>query len=137
MAASVASVASGTAMPYSASNALPSASISSTSVGSERQDALVEIHDEAELDRALALSTDMIGINNRDLGTFVTDLAVTARLAPKIPSEILVVAESGLSTPDDLKRLADIGVTNFLIGESLMRQRDVAAATRALLGPVR
>jgi indole-3-glycerol phosphate synthase len=102
-------------------------------------DALVEIHDETELDRALTLSPDMIGINNRDLGTFVTDLAVTARLAPKIPSEILVVAESGLSTPDDLKRLADIGVTTFLIGESLMRQRDVAAATRALLsvGPVR
>jgi len=100
-------------------------------------DALVEIHDEAELDRALALSPDMIGINNRDLSTFVTDLAVTLRLAPKVPSEILVVAESGLSTPDDMKRLADIGVTTFLIGESLMRQRDVAAATRALLSPVR
>jgi indole-3-glycerol phosphate synthase len=99
-----------------------------------RMDALVEVHDEAELDRALALGADMIGINNRDLNTFVTDLGVTLSLAPKIPSGVLVVAESGLGTPDDLRQLADIGVTTFLIGESLMRQADVAAATRALIG---
>jgi indole-3-glycerol phosphate synthase len=96
-------------------------------------DTLVEIHNEAELDRALALDAGLIGINNRDLGTFVTDLAVTLRLAPRIPKECLVVAESGLSTPADLKRLADADVTTFLIGESLMRQNDVAAATKALL----
>lgn len=99
-----------------------------------KMDALIEVHDEAELDRALALDADMIGINNRDLRTFVTDLGLTLRLAPRIPAVVLVVAESGLSTRDDLKRLADVGVTTFLIGESLMRQADVAAATRALIG---
>ena len=98
-----------------------------------RMDALVEIHDEIERNRALALGADMIGINNRDLKTFATDPAVTLRLAPGIPHEILVVSESGLSTPDDLKRVADVGVTNFLIGESLMRAPHVAAATRELL----
>jgi indole-3-glycerol phosphate synthase len=97
-------------------------------------DALVEVHDEAELERALSLDADTIGINNRDLKTFVTDLEVTRRLALRIPSQVLTVAESGLSAPDDLKRLADIGVTTFLIGESLMRQADVAGATRALIG---
>jgi indole-3-glycerol phosphate synthase len=97
-------------------------------------DALVEVHDEAELGRALALRPSMIGINNRDLKTFVTDLGVTLRLAPRIPKDILVVAESGLASPADLESLADAGVTTFLIGESLMRQRDVAAATRALIG---
>ena len=91
------------------------------------------MHNEAELDRALALGAGMIGINNRDLHSFVTDLDVTLRLAPRIPKEVLVVAESGLGTPDDLKRLADAGVTTFLIGESLMREADVAAATRHLL----
>jgi indole-3-glycerol phosphate synthase len=98
-----------------------------------RMDALVEVHDEAERDRALALGADMIGINNRDLKTFATDSAVTLRLAPGIPAGVLVVAESGLSTPDDLRHLADAGVTTFLIGESLMRAPDLAAATRALL----
>jgi indole-3-glycerol phosphate synthase len=97
-------------------------------------DVLVEVHDERDLDRALGLGADMIGINNRDLKTFVTDTAVTLRLAPKIPKDVLAVAESGLSTPEDLARLADAGVTTFLIGESLMRQTDVAAATRALIG---
>ena len=96
-------------------------------------DALVEIHNEAELERALALGADLIGINNRDLKTFVTDIAVTLRLAPQVPPGALVVAESGLSDPADLARLAAAGVSTFLIGESLMRQADVAAATRALL----
>jgi indole-3-glycerol phosphate synthase len=96
-------------------------------------DVLVEVHDEAERDRALALGVDMIGINSRDLKTFATDPGVTLRLAPGIPAGVLVVAESGLSAPDDLRRLADAGVTTFLIGESLMRATDLAAATRALL----
>jgi len=96
-------------------------------------DALVEVHNEEELDRALALDAQMVGINNRDLNTFVTDLAVTLRLAPRIPKDRLIIAESGLSSPADLKRLADAGVSTFLIGESLMRQADVAAATKTLL----
>jgi indole-3-glycerol phosphate synthase len=95
---------------------------------------LVEVHDEAELERALALGAEMIGINNRDLRTFVTDLGVTLRLLPRIPAGKLVVAESGLGTPGDLKRLADAGVTTYLIGESLMRESDVAAATARLIG---
>jgi indole-3-glycerol phosphate synthase len=99
-----------------------------------RMDVLVEVHDESERDRALALGADLIGINNRDLKTFATDPGVTLRLASRIPDDVLVVAESGLSTPDDLRRLADAGVTTFLIGEGLMRKDDVAAATRALLG---
>jgi indole-3-glycerol phosphate synthase len=97
-------------------------------------DALVEVHDETELARALALDADFIGINNRDLKTFVTDLGVTLRLAPRIPEGVLVVAESGLAAPDDIARLAEVGVTTFLVGESLMREQDVAAATRRLLG---
>ena len=97
-------------------------------------DVLVEVHDEAELERALALGADFIGINNRDLRTFVTDFGTTLRLAPRIPPDVLVVAERGINTRDDLKRLADAGVTTFLIGESLMRQADVEAATKALLG---
>ena len=97
-------------------------------------DALVEVHNEAELARAQTLGATMIGINNRDLKTFVTALDVTLRLAPGIASDTLVVAESGLGTQADLARLAAGGVTTFLIGESLMRQNDVAAATKALLG---
>lgn len=97
-------------------------------------DALVEIHDESELDRALTLKADFIGINNRDLDTFVTDPNVTVRLAPLVPKDVLVVAESGLSSPADLARLAEAGVTTFLVGESLMREEDVAGATRRLIG---
>jgi indole-3-glycerol phosphate synthase len=96
-------------------------------------DALVEVHDIPELERALALGTDIIGINNRDLKTFATELAVTLRLAPRIPADKLVVAESGLSRREDLALLATAGVTTFLIGEGLMRQPDVAAATSALI----
>ena len=98
-----------------------------------KMDVLVEVHNQPELDHALALGADMIGINNRDLRTFITDILITIELAPKIPADILVVAESGLSDGDDLQRLDEVGVTTFLIGESLMRQADVAAATRALL----
>jgi indole-3-glycerol phosphate synthase len=96
-------------------------------------DVLVEVHDEAELDRAMALKSPLLGINNRDLRSFVTDVGVTRRLAPRVPSDRLVISESGLNTPDDLAGLAAEGVRAFLIGESLMRQTDVEAATRALL----
>jgi indole-3-glycerol phosphate synthase len=98
-----------------------------------KMDVLVEVHSRPELDRALKLGADMIGINNRDLRTFITDILVTIELAPGIPKDILVVAESGLSDRDDLARLGEAGVTTFLIGESLMRQPDVAAATKRLL----
>jgi indole-3-glycerol phosphate synthase len=96
-------------------------------------DVLVEVHDEAELDRALALRAPFIGINNRDLKTFHTDLGVSLRLMPKIPADCLVVAESGLSTSQDLRLLAKGGITTYLIGESLMRADDVTAATKKLL----
>jgi indole-3-glycerol phosphate synthase len=96
-------------------------------------DVLVEVHNEVELDRAFRLRSRLIGINNRDLHTFKTTLEVTERLAPKIPRDRVIVAESGLNTSADLARLSAIGVSTFLIGESLMRQADVAAATRAIL----
>ena len=97
-------------------------------------DALVEVHDLQELLRALALGADTIGINNRDLKTFSTDVGITLSLAPRIPADRLVVAESGLSRREDLALLATAGVTTFLIGEGLMRHKNVAVATASLIG---
>ena len=96
-------------------------------------DALVEAHDEAEVDRAVALGARLIGVNNRNLRTFVTDLAVTERLAARIPKDRLLVTESGIGAPADVARLAAAGARAMLVGESLMRRPDVAVATRALL----
>jgi indole-3-glycerol phosphate synthase len=96
-------------------------------------DVLVEVHDEAELERALALRSRLIGVNNRDLRDFSVDIARTERLAALMPQGTTIVAESGLSTRADLDRLAGHGVRCVLVGEALMRQADVAAATRRLL----
>jgi indole-3-glycerol phosphate synthase len=97
-------------------------------------DVLAEVHDEAELERALLLGTRLIGINNRNLKTLGVDLATTERMAPRVPPDRIVIAESGVRSPADLDRLAKAGARCFLVGESLMREPDVTAATRDLLG---
>ena len=97
-------------------------------------DVLIEAHDAAELARGLRLRSPLMGINNRNLKTLQTDIETTIALAPMVPADRVIVGESGLKTHEDLRRMADHGVVRFLVGESLLRQPDLAAATRALLG---
>jgi len=98
-----------------------------------RMDVLVEVHNEKELDRALALETRLIGVNNRDLHTFDVTLETTERLVERIPKDKIIVAESGIASHEDCLRLEKAGVYTFLVGESLVRKEDVATATRELL----
>ena len=97
-------------------------------------DSLVEVHDGEELDRALAAGASLVGINNRDLRTFRTDLELTIRLSSKVPAGVTLVGESGIRTGDDVRRLGEAGIDAVLVGESLMRQEDLPAAAQALTG---
>ena len=96
-------------------------------------DVLVEIHNENELHRALKLKTKLLGVNNRNLKTMVTDISMTEKLASLAPTEKILISESGLQTPADLRRMASAGARCFLIGESIMKQKDVEKATKLLL----
>ena len=107
-----------------------------TAAGDWGMDVLVEVHDDAELERALRLDTPLVGINNRDLTTFETTLETTKRLAAGVPDDRIIISESGIFTPQDIASLDPFGVHAFLVGESLMRQDDVERATQALLSPV-
>jgi indole-3-glycerol phosphate synthase len=98
-------------------------------------EALVEVHDEAELERALEAGATLIGVNNRNLRTFEVSLDVALRLAPRLPKEVVAVAESGIRTADDIRRLADCGYRGFLVGEHLLRAASPRAAVKALLSP--
>ncbi len=97
-------------------------------------DVLAEVHDRHELDRALGLQTSLIGINSRNLKTLQTDLATARELAPQVPSDRFLIAESGIRTHEDVRQLCEAGARCFLVGESLLKQPDIGAATRALLG---
>ena len=97
-------------------------------------DVLVEVHDAAELDRALGLQTKLVGINNRNLKTLKTDIQTTLDLAATVPADRFLITESGVRNHEDVQRLASVGARSFLVGESLLRQDDLALATRRLLG---